>query len=135
MATPPMQTANHSLFVTPRGEGNGFQAQVRGHVLDLIDPSSYALSPTTDDLFVVSLAAALAWSARRFLRDQELPDYVSVSATWQTLEDPPTLADIGLTVTVSREAKAVHDALTSALETSLANRSFAMPALKVSLEE
>jgi uncharacterized OsmC-like protein len=131
-----MATAlDHSLFITPRGEGNGFQARVRGHVLDLIDPGSYALSPTTDDLFIVSLAGALAWSARSFLRAEGLPEYVSVSATWQTHDDPPALADIALTVTVSREAAAVQEALTSALETSLSTRSLATPTVRVSLEE
>jgi hypothetical protein len=127
--------ADHSLFITPRGEGNGFQARVRGHVLDLIDPASYALSPTTDDLFIVSLAGALAWSARSFLRAQGLPEYVSVSASWQTHDDPPALADIALTVTVSREAAAIQKELTSALETTLASRSRAQPVVRVSLEE
>jgi len=129
------QPPNHTLFVTPRGEGHGFQARVRGHVLDLIDPGSYALSPTADDLFIVSMAAALAWSARSFLRDQGLPDYVGVSATWQTHDDPPALADIGLTVTVSRRAVAVQESLTTVLEASLAKRSLARPVVRVSLEE
>ena len=126
---------DHSLYVTPRGEGHGFQARVRGHVLDLIEPDSYALSPTTDDLFIVSFAAALAWSARSFLRAQGLPDYVSVCANWRTHDDPPAFADIGLTVTVSGQAADVREALTSALETSLAGRSLVKPVVRVSLED
>jgi len=135
MATTPLPHTNHSLFITPRGEGDGFQARVRGHVLDLIDPSSYALSPTTDDLFVVSIAAALAWSARGFLRAQGLPDYVSVSATWRMHNEPPTFADIDVTVTVSVSAQPVQEALTNALETSLASRSVVQPVVRVSLED
>jgi len=126
---------DHSLYVTPRGEGHGFQARVRGHVLDLIEPDSYALSPTTDDLFIVSFAAALAWSARSFLRARGLPDYVSVCATWRTHDDPPAFADIDLAVTVSEHAADVREALTSALETSLAGRSLVKPVVRVSLEE
>lgn len=134
LATPPV----HNVFVIPRGQGNGFQARVRGHVLDLVDPSSYALAPTTDDLFIVSIAAALAWSARRFLRARSLPDYVSVSAEWRTHEDPPSPADITMTVTVSSGAEAVTAALTAALtatlENSLAARSLAEPVVRISLE-
>jgi hypothetical protein len=65
--------ATHALFVVPNRRGDGFQASVRGHILDLIDPSSYALAPTADDLLVVSFASALAWSARSFLRTHGCP--------------------------------------------------------------
>lgn len=134
LATAPV----HNVFVIPRRQGNGFQASVRGHVLDLIDPSSYALAPTTDDLFTVSIAAALAWAARRFLRARSLPDYVSVSAEWRTPEDPRSPADITTTVTVSSGAEAVTAALTAALttalENSLAARSLAKPVVRISLE-
>jgi uncharacterized OsmC-like protein len=105
-------------------------------VLDLIDPSSYALSPTPDDLFIVSIAAALAWSARTFLRDQKLPEYVSVSAAWRTRDsDPPTLFDLSLTITVSPDAADVRDALTAVLEKRLACRSLLQPVVYVSSEE
>jgi hypothetical protein len=127
---------NRSLFIVPRGEGHGFQARVRGHVLDLIDPSSYALSPTTDDLFIVSMAAALAWSAQTFLRDEKLPEYVSVSAAWCAHDnDPPTLSHLSLTVTVSPDAASVRDALAAALENRLASRSLVQPVVHVSSEE
>src|SRR5262249_59716228 len=107
---------NRSLFIVPRGEGHGFQARVRGHVLDLIDPSSYALSPTTDDLFIVPIAAAVAWSARTFLRDEKLPEYVSVSAAWRAHPDaPPPLSHLRLTVTVSPDAVAACQGLKAAL--------------------
>lgn len=128
--------SSRALVIVPRGEGHGFQVRVRGHVLDLIDPSSYGLSPTTDDLFIVSMAGALAWSARSFLRAQELPDYVSVSAAWQSEDDdPPTLSDLTLTVTVSRDAAGVREALTAALEHRLASRSRVEPVVRVASEE
>jgi hypothetical protein len=131
-ATP--SSSIQTLSVVPRREGGGFRANVRGHVLDLIDPGSYAHAPTTDDLFVVSLAAALAWSARSFLRARSLPDYVSVSAERQTHEDPSIPWDISLTVTVSERARADAEALAAMLEQSLAARLAAAPVIRVSFE-
>jgi hypothetical protein len=124
----------HTLFVLPRGEGQGFRASVRGHVLDLIDPGSYALAPTTDDLFVVAIAASLAWSARSLLRAEGLPDYVSVAAEWRMGEDPPSPADINLRVTVSKRAEGMGAALTAAFEQSLATRFMARPVVDLSFE-
>jgi hypothetical protein len=132
---PTAPSSSHTLFVVPRGEGAGFRAKVRGHVLDLIDPSSYALAPTTDDLLVVSLAAALAWSARSFLRARSLPDYVSVSAERRTPRDSASPWEISLTVTVSEGARAEAEALAAALETSLAARLAAEPVIHISFEE
>jgi hypothetical protein len=124
----------HTLFVLPRGESNGFRASVRGVILDLHDPSSYALVPTTDDLFVVSIAAALAWLARSFLRVRGLPDYVSVAAEWRSQGDPPSPAEIHLTVTVSPDAEVESATLTAFFESSLAARFLARPALHISFE-
>jgi len=129
------QIPSHALFVTPNGRGDGFQARVRGHVLDLIDPNSYSLAPTPDDLFIVSIAAALAWSARSYLRAHGLPDYVSVSAEWQGTDDQLGPADIGLTVTVSKNADAVTAAMAATLEASLAARSVAKSFVRIALEE
>jgi uncharacterized OsmC-like protein len=126
--------SRNTLFVVPRGEGAGFRANVRGHVLDLIDPSSYALAPTPDDLFVVSLAAALAWSARSFLRAQNLPDYVSVAGDRRTDEDPSSLWEISLTVTVSGHARTHAEELASSLEQTLAARLASGPVIRVSFE-
>lgn len=131
LATP---TASHVLSVTPRGRGEGFQANVRGHVLDLVDPGSYALAPTTDDLFIVSVAAALAWSARAFLRSHGLPDYVSVAAAWQSPADDASPVGVSLTVTVSSDAEAFRDALNAALEHSVTTRTLAKPVVHLSLE-
>lgn len=127
-------TSSHTLCVVPRREGGGFRANVRGHVLDLIDPGSYAHAPTTDDLFVVSLAAALAWSARSFLRERNLPDYVSVSAERQTYEDPSIPWDISLTLTVSERSRAEGEALATTLEEGLAGRLATTPAIRVSFD-
>jgi hypothetical protein len=127
-------SSSHTLSIVPRGEGNGFRANVRGHVLDLIDPSSYALAPTTDDLFTVSIAAALAWSARSFLRDQGLPDYVSVSAERRVSPDQSTPWDIRLTVTVSERAEAESEALAATFEKTLAARLAAEPVINISFE-
>jgi uncharacterized OsmC-like protein len=128
------ESTSQTLFVVPRGEGNGFRASVRGHVLDLIDPDSYSLAPTADDLFVVSLAAASAWAARSFLRDRSLPDYVSVAAERRTHEDPASPWDITLTITVSERAEAEAAALAAAVEKSLAPRLTTEPAIRVSFD-
>ena len=127
--------SSHALFVIPSGRGDGFRASIRGHVLDLAEPSSgHALAPTPDDLFIVSIASELAWSAQRFLRAYGLPDDVSVSATWRTREDLPSPADIDLTVTVSRRAEAVGAVLAAALANSLTARSPAESVVHISLE-
>ena len=131
-----MHTSSQVLFVIPRGRGDGFQASIRGHILDLADPSSdHALAPTPDDLFIASIASECAWSARRFLRARGLPDYVAVSAKWRTDEDQPTFAAINLTVTVSRRAEAVSSTLAAAFASSLAARSLAeQPVVEISFE-
>jgi uncharacterized OsmC-like protein len=120
-----------ALYVSPHERRDGFWASIRGHILDLADPSSgHALAPTPNDLFIVSIASYLAWTARSILRTQGLPDDVSVSATWRTQEehgDRPSLADINLTVTVSARAKTARAALAAALENILVARSLAEP--------
>jgi uncharacterized OsmC-like protein len=128
-------TSSHTLFVIPRVRGDGFQASIRGHILDLADPSSgHALAPTPDDLFVVSIAAEVAWSARRALRAQGLPHDVSVSATWSASEAPPGLASIHLTVAVSGCPEAASAVLAGAFESRLARRSLGQHVVQISLE-
>ena len=126
--------SGNTLRVLPRGEADGFQATVRGYVFELHDPSSYALSPTTDDLFVVSLAADLAWSARSFLRAHGLPEYVSVAARWETDGEPPGPSEIDLTVTVLRRAEAASADLAAAFENSLARRVLPGTAVHIAYE-
>jgi len=127
-------SSSHTLSIVPRGEGNGFRANVRGHVLDLIDPSSYALAPTTDDLFTVSIAATLAWAARGFLRAHGLPDYVSVSAERRESPDSSGPWDISLVVTVSERAEPEAAELAAELEKTLATRLAANPGIHISFE-
>jgi uncharacterized OsmC-like protein len=128
-------TSSRALFVLPHERRDGFWADIRGHVLDLADPDTgHGLAPNPDDLFIVSIASELAWTARRILRGSGLPDDVSVSANWRTNADPPTLSDINLTVTVSRRAEAASGALAAALDNSLAARSLAEPTARISWE-
>jgi hypothetical protein len=130
-----MPSSSHVLFVIPRGPEDGFRARIRGHILDLADPSSgHALAPTPDDLFIVSIASELAWSARRFLRASGLPDYVTLSAEWRMSGNSPSLADINLTATVSRRAEAVRAALSAAFANSLAAQFPARPVVHISFE-
>jgi hypothetical protein len=125
----------HTLFVIPRGREDGFQASIRGHILELADPSSgHALAPTPDDLLVASMASELAWSARRLLRACALPDAVSVSAEWCTPEDLPSPAGVNLTLTVSSGAEAVSAGVAAVFENSLAARSLAAPVVHISVE-
>lgn len=126
-------TSCDALFVSPHARRDGFWASIRGHVLDLADPSSgHALAPTPDDLFIVSIASEVAWTARKILRTHGLPDDVSVSAKWQADADPPGLANIDLTVTVSPQAKAAADSLAAAFANTLAARSLTEPVARIS---
>lgn len=125
---------SQALFVIPTRRGDGFNASIHGHMLELADPTDHRLAPSPDDLLIASIASDLAWSARRFLRTYGLPDDVSVSATWRTHDDLPGLADINMTVTVSRRAQAVSRTLAAAFENSLAARPLAEPAVHISFE-
>lgn len=115
-------TYEPALFVIPTRRGEGFRASVRGRIFDLADPGSdHQLAPTPDDLFILSVASDLAWSARSYLRAHELAGEVSVSAEWRTHEDP-RLHGIDATVTVSKSAEATSAALAAALTDSTASR-------------
>jgi hypothetical protein len=127
--------STRALFVLPHERRDGFWASIRGHALHLAEPSSHALAPTADDLFIVSLASTVAWCARRFLRARGLLDDVSVCAEWRTQDDAPNLTGINLTVMVSTCAEAVNAALAAALEKSLETRSVAEPVVHISFKE
>jgi hypothetical protein len=129
----PVHASSHALFVNRHERRDGFWANIRGHVIDLADPTSgQALAPTPDDLFIASVASDLAWYSQSLLRGYGLPDDVSVSAKWQT---PRGSAEITLTVTLSRRAAAVSAALAAALENRLAARSLANPVVHISCKE
>jgi uncharacterized OsmC-like protein len=128
-------TSSRVLLVLPHERREGFWANIRGHVLDLADPDAGSgLAPSPDDLFVVSIASELAWTARRILSGSGLPDDVSVSAKWRTAADPPTLSDIDLTVIVSGRAEAASAALAAAIDNSLAARFRVEPTTHISWE-
>lgn len=126
--------SRRSLFVNPHGRRDGFWTNIRGHVFDLADPRSALLAPTPDDLYIASIASALAWSARSFLRTQGLRDDVCVAAEWLSDEDPTGLADINVTIRIPRCAEAVHAALSALIESSLAARLLAKPEVHISLQ-
>jgi uncharacterized OsmC-like protein len=117
-----------ALFVVPNRQGDGFRASIRGHLLDLAEPSpGHGLAPTPDDLLIASIASDLAWSARYFLRAHGAPEDVSVSAAWRTLKTPSRLADIRITVSVPDSVETESDALMAALEERVAARSLDEP--------
>jgi uncharacterized OsmC-like protein len=127
--------SSNVLFVSPHERRDGFWASIRGHVLDLADPcSGHALAPTPDDLFILSIASELAWTAPRILRADGLADIVSVSANWWTNADVPSLADIDLTVTVPGRPEAASAALAAAVRESIVARSLAAPVAHISWE-
>jgi uncharacterized OsmC-like protein len=112
----------NALFVMPTRRGEGFQASVHGRMLDLADPSSdHGFAPTPNDLFILSIASDLAWSARSYLRAHGLAGDVGVSAEWRTHEDPQ-MGGIHATVTLSKCEETTTTALAAALEDSIASR-------------
>lgn len=123
----PAPASRDALFVT-QGRGGGLRASIHGHLLELAEPSPvHRLAPTPDDLFIASIASDLAWTARHFLHARGLPDDVGVSAEWQTLENPPRLTDVSMTVTVSETVAAISDALENTLAERVAARSLDEP--------
>ena len=111
------------LFVIPSDHGDGFRASIRGHLLELADPSSdRGLAPTPDDLRIASIASEFAWFARRFLRERGVDDYVSVSAQQCTTEGSPHMDGVDLAVTVSQQGPATRTTLATALERELAGK-------------
>lgn len=121
---PVRQTQNHALLVNPHERQDGFWANIRGNPFDLADPDSgHSLAPTPDELFILSIASALAWAAREFLRRYELPDGVSISATWQAEDGVRNFGDISMKVTVSSRAEASGRLLLAALQDALGTSS------------
>jgi hypothetical protein len=111
-----------ALFVTS-GRGGGLRASIRGHLLELADPSSgRGLAPTPDDLRIASIASDFAWFARRFLRDRGLDDLVSVTARQCTTEGSPHVDGVDLAFTVSEQDAATRATLATALERESAGK-------------
>ena len=123
----PAPAVRDVLFVTHE-RGDGLRASIRGHLLELAEPSAvHRLAPTPDDLLIASIASDLAWSARHFLRAHGLSDNVSVCAEWRSVENLPSLGDVSMTVSVSETAEALSDALEDALAERVAARSLDDP--------
>jgi uncharacterized OsmC-like protein len=123
------------LFIIPRVREDGFQASIRGHMLDLVDPGcGTELAPTPEDLYVASHASQLAWSAREFLRTHGLPDEVNVTAAWHRRGNSPSVLELHLTVTVSNRVKDVGDSLKALLQTTPAAGSPAERVVRVAFE-
>ena len=115
--------AGFPLFVIPSSHRDGFRASIRGHLLELADPSSgREVAPTPDDLRIASIASDFAWFARRFLRDRGLDDYVSVTARQCGTEGSSHLDGVDLAVTVSQQDAATRATLATALERELAGK-------------
>ena len=110
---------DHALFILPARRGDGLLASIRGRMIVLADPADDPFAPTTHELLILSIASELAWSARRFLSAQGQATDVSLAVTWQTVEDPPRLADISVTIT----APPIGDTLCAALQSALEKRS------------
>jgi hypothetical protein len=110
------------LFVIPCSRGGGFRASIRGHLLDLADPTTDDLAPTPDDLRTASIASDFAWFARRFVRDRLLDDYVSVRAWRRKGDDSPDVGGVDITLTVSTGSVPVRAMLTTALEREFAHK-------------
>jgi hypothetical protein len=125
-----ISASRQTLFVISNERGDGFHGSVRGHLLELADPTDPVLAPTPDDLLVASIASDIAWFARRFLRTYEFDDYLSVSGRW-TLGRPPELGKLDLTVAVPQSALSMRETLAAALESRLAARRFSPPQLHV----
>ena len=89
----------------------------------LADPADDPFAPTADELLILSIASELAWSTRRFLRAEGQATDVSLTVPWQTVENPPTLEDISVTVTAPPIVDTLRAALQSALEERAAARS------------
>ena len=125
---------SRAVFVIPNTRGIGFAASIHGHMLELADPADDRLAPNPNDLLIAAIASDLAWSARAVLRGYGLPDYVSVSAGWRTHEGPPSPDDVAVTVTISRRAEAVSEALAAAFARGLGGRFLAELVVDVSFE-
>src|SRR5262249_8612369 len=85
---------SRSLFIVPTRRGDGLMASIRGRMIELEDPTDDPSGPTSDEILILSIASDLAWYAHRFFRGRGLAADVNITALWQTVDDPPRLADV-----------------------------------------
>lgn len=87
------------LTVTHRG-GDRFDITVRGHTLSVDQPRADGgtdEAPTPTELFIASLAACVAFYARRYLARHELPtEGLTVSAAYSIAPRPARVDQIRL---------------------------------------
>jgi uncharacterized OsmC-like protein len=85
-------------------DGDRFEVAVRQHVLLVdqpLDGGGGDTAPTPTELFVSSLAACIAFYARRFLARHELPtDGLTVEAAYSFGARPARVSEIGISLGV-----------------------------------
>jgi putative redox protein len=87
-------------------EGDLFEIRVRDHLLHADQPTEAGGSdaaPSPIELFVVSLAACVAFYVRRFLTRHSLPtEGLSVVATYAMADRPARVSDINVSIEVPK---------------------------------
>lgn len=85
-------------------EGDLFEISVRQHVLHTDQPAEAGgsdVAPNPTELFVVSLAACVAFYVRRFLARHDFPtEGLSVAATYSMAERPARVGQIDISINV-----------------------------------
>ena len=88
-------------------EGDLFEIRVRDHLLHVDQPTEAGGSdaaPNPTELFVVSLAACVAFYVRRFLTRHNLPtEGLSVVATYAMADRPARVSEINVSIDVPKE--------------------------------
>lgn len=91
-----------SMTLTHLG-GDRFAVEIRGHTITVDQPSEAGgddTAPTPTELFVASLAACVAFYARRYLARHHLPtDGLSVTSSYTAAGNPNRITDIAIRIT------------------------------------
>ena len=84
--------------------GDRFSIAIRGHVVHVDQPESDGgadTGPTPTELFVASLAACVAFYARRYLKRHDLPEEgLTVTAQAESGAKPSRVASMTITLTL-----------------------------------
>lgn len=84
--------------------GDRFSIAIRGHVVQVDQPKSDGgadTGPTPTELFVASLAACVAFYARRYLKRHDLPEEgLTVTAQAESGTKPSRIASMTITLTL-----------------------------------
>jgi putative redox protein len=91
-----------SIIQVDHEGGDRFEIRVRHHVVHVdqpVDAGGTDTAPNPTELFVVSLAACVAFYARRFLARHTLPtEGLSVSADYALAERPARVSEINVSI-------------------------------------